>query len=110
MAAFGEVRGRKPGHYPQVRLVTLIACGTRALLGAAMGPWRGTGERKLAAALLSQLRARMLLLADRGFYSFRLWKAAAGTGAALLWRGPGSMRPPVGAAPAVRGGVYPLNH
>ena len=92
IAAFGEVRGRKPGHYPQVRLVTLIACGTRALLGAAMGPWRGTGERKLAAGLLSQLRAGMLLLADRGFYSFRLWKAAAGTGAALLWRVPASMR------------------
>jgi hypothetical protein len=95
IAAFGEVRGRKPGHYPQVRLVTLIACGTRALLGAAMGPWRGTGERKLAAGLLSQLRAGMLLLADRGFYSFRLWKAAAGTGAALLWRVPASMRLPV---------------
>jgi hypothetical protein len=95
IAAFGEVRGRKPGHYPQVRLVTLVACGTRALLGAAVGPWRGTGERALAASLLGQLRAGMLLLADRGFYSFRLWTAAAGTGAALLWRVPASMHLPV---------------
>jgi len=95
LAAFGAVRGRKRGHYPQVRLVVLIACGTRALLGAGIGPWRGTGERKLAAGLLSQLRAGMLLLADRGFYSFWLWKAAASTGAALLWRVPASMHLPV---------------
>src|SRR5580698_4996967 len=26
------------GHYPQMRVVALIACGTRALLGAAIGP------------------------------------------------------------------------
>jgi hypothetical protein len=95
IAAFGAVRGRKPGHYPQVRLVALIACGTRALLAAGMGPWRGTGERALAAGLLGHLRAGMLLLADRGFYSFRLWTAAAGTGAALLWRVPASMHLPV---------------
>jgi hypothetical protein len=95
IAAFGEMRGRKPGHYPQARLVTLIACGTRALLGAAVGPWRGTGERALAAGLLGQLRAGMLLLADRGFYSFRLWTAAASTGTALLWRVRGSMHLPV---------------
>ena len=71
--------------YPQARLVALIACGTRALLGAAIGPLK-TGERELAAGLAGQLRAGMLLLADRGFYSYRLWKTAAGTGADLLWR------------------------
>lgn len=27
------------GHYPQMRVVALIACGTRALLGAAIAPW-----------------------------------------------------------------------
>jgi hypothetical protein len=95
IACFGAPRGRKHGHYPQVRLVTLIACGTRALLGAACGPWRGTGERKLAAGLLGCLRAGMLLLADRGFYSFRLWTAAAATGADLCWRVPASMHLPV---------------
>lgn len=94
IAAFGAVRGRKPGHYPQVRVVTLIACGTRALLGAAIGPWRGTGEGKLASGLLPHLRAGMLLLADRGFYSFRLWTAAAAE-ADLLWRVRSSMHLPV---------------
>jgi Insertion element 4 transposase N-terminal/Transposase DDE domain len=89
----------KPGHkgkngngpaageaaYPQARLVTLVACGTRALLGAAIGPL-GDGERKLAAQLAGLLVPGMLLLADRGFYSWRLWKDAAAAGADLLWR------------------------
>ena len=37
----------------------------------------------------------MLLLADRGFYSWGLWHAAAGTGAHLLWRVSGSLHLPV---------------
>jgi Insertion element 4 transposase N-terminal/Transposase DDE domain len=86
IAVFGRPGGAKEGHYPQVRLVALIACGTRGLIGAAAGPLRGTGERALAAGLLGRLQAGMLLLADRGFYSYQLWCAAAGTGADLLWR------------------------
>ncbi len=95
IAAFGRPRGKKDGHYPQARLVTLIACGTRGLLGAAIGPLRGCGERKLAAGLLGQLHEGMLLLADRGFYSYQLWTAAAGTGADLLWRVTASVHLPV---------------
>lgn len=91
IAAFGRPGGKKDGHYPQVRLVTLIACGTRALLGAGTGPLRGCGERALAAELLGQLRRGMLLLADRGFYSYQLWNAAARTGADLLWRVSGTV-------------------
>jgi uncharacterized protein (DUF1778 family) len=90
-AAFGRPatgKGKPPAAFPQLRLVTLVACGTRALLGAACGPLRGkgTGEPDLARATLASLRAGMLLLADRGFYGYRLWHAAAGTGAHLLWR------------------------
>ena len=97
IAAFGRPRGTKQGHHPQVRLVTLIACGTRALLGAAMGPLRGkgAGEQALARDLLGSLRAGMLLLADRNFYGYGLWKAAAGTGADLLWRVKASLHLPV---------------
>jgi hypothetical protein len=71
-----------------VRLVAVVACGTRALLGAALGPVRGpgSGEGILARDLLGRLRKGMLLLADRGFYSYSLWTAAAGAGADLLWR------------------------
>jgi Insertion element 4 transposase N-terminal/Transposase DDE domain len=84
---------------PQLRLVTLIACGTRALLDAAMGPVRGTGtgEQALARGLLGSLHAGMLLLADRNFYSYDLWRAAGGTGAHLLWRVTGSRHLPVAA-------------
>jgi Insertion element 4 transposase N-terminal/Transposase DDE domain len=85
LAAFG-VPGRKgPAACPRLRLVTLIAAGTRAVAGAATGPL-GTGERALAAGLLGCLRPGMLLLADRGFYCFWLWRDAAATGADLLWR------------------------
>jgi hypothetical protein len=82
--------------YPQMRLVTLVACGTRGLLDAAFGPVRGkgSGERDLARAMLGSLRAGMLLLADRGFYSYQLWTAAAGTGADLLWRAKDNMHLP----------------
>jgi hypothetical protein len=99
IAAFGRLRGSNGGHYPQLRLVTLIACGTRALLGAAAGPvcGKGRGEPALAGALLGCLHPGMLLLADRNFYSYRLWTAAgpAGTGAQLLWRVKASMHLPV---------------
>jgi hypothetical protein len=82
---------------PQLRLVTLVACGTRALLDAAMGPCRGagTGEQSLARALLGSLRPGMVLLADRNFYSYQLWNAAAAAGADLLWRVTGGMHLPV---------------
>jgi hypothetical protein len=94
VAAF---RRPRTGHYPQLRLVTLIACGTRALLGAVTGPCRGpgSGEQTLARGLLAGLRAGMLLLADRNFYSYRLWQAAAATGADLLWRVKASTHLPV---------------
>ncbi len=97
IAAFGRPGGKKAGHYPQVRLVTLIACGTRGLLGAAIGPVRGkgAGEQVLARDLLGCLHEGMLLLADRNFYGFRLWTAAARTGADLLWRAKASMHLPV---------------
>jgi Insertion element 4 transposase N-terminal/Transposase DDE domain len=95
--AGGDGAGQGQAAYPQLRLVTLVACGTRALLDAAMGPVRGAGagERSLARALLGSLRAGMLLLADRNFYSYDLWTAAAGTGAHLLWRVKASMHLPV---------------
>ena len=85
IAVFGREKG---AHYPLVRLVSLIACGTRCLLGAAAGPLtgKGTGEQALARQLLGCLARGMVLLADRNFYSWELWHAAAATGADLLWR------------------------
>jgi hypothetical protein len=89
--------GQGQGPSPQLRLVTLLACGTRALLDAAFGPVRGagTGEQALARQLLGSLHAGMLLLADRNFYGYGLWNAAAATGADLLWRVKSSQHLPV---------------
>lgn len=89
VAALGRQRG---AHYPQARLVALVACGTRAVLGAALG---AAAERELAGELLGVLGKGMLLLADRGFFSFDLWRRAAGTGADLLWRVKGNLQLPL---------------
>jgi hypothetical protein len=85
------------GTYPQLRMVALVTCGTRALPGAVSGPLlgKGTGEQTLARGLLDRLRPGMLLLADRGFCSFALRTAARGTGAHLLWRVKDSLHLPV---------------
>ena len=36
-----------------------------------------------------------MLVADRGFYSYKAWDTAAATGAALLWRAPTQLALPV---------------
>lgn len=81
----GSGRGEKRAAFPQVRVVGLAECGTHALIDAAAGPY-ATGERTLARGLLRSLRSGMVVLADRGFYSFDLWNEAASTGADLVWR------------------------
>jgi hypothetical protein len=70
---------------PKIRLLVLLACGTRQLTGAVTGAL-GQGEQTLARHLVSRLQAGMLLLADRAFLGYRLWTAARGQGAHLLWR------------------------
>lgn len=94
-----EAFGKKPHRdgqsvYPQIRIVGLAECGTHAIVAASMDSWR-TYERELAVDLLPQVRRDMLVIADRGFYSYDFWKEAAATGAALLWRVTKSMRLPV---------------
>jgi hypothetical protein len=89
-AAFGRPathRGEQTA-FPQVRLVGLAECGTHALIDAAMGPLV-RGETTLAAGLLGRdgvLGEGTLLLADRLFVDATLWRQAAATGAALVWR------------------------
>lgn len=81
----GSGRGEGVGAFPQLRLVGLAECGTHALFAAQAGPQR-LGEQTLAAGVLDALEPGMLCLADRGFYSFSLWKQARQSGAELLWR------------------------
>src|SRR5674536_4793 len=71
--------------FPQARVVALAECGTHAIFAAEVGPYR-QGEATLTPPLLEHLEAGMVLLADRGFFSYALWRQAAATGADLLWR------------------------
>lgn len=80
--------------YPQLRALALAESGTRVLLAATYGP-SGTGEQTLADDLLPAMGPGMLVLADRNFASWRLWRAAAATGAALCWRMSASFTLPV---------------
>ncbi|MCZ1002384.1 IS4 family transposase [Streptomyces mirabilis] len=81
----GVSRGQEKSAYPQVRVAALAECGTHAVFAAEAGPL-AVHETELAQRLFSSLTPGMLLLADRGFRGFDLWRAAAATGADLLWR------------------------
>jgi hypothetical protein len=72
--------------FPQIRFVSLVENGTHVRFGAELGGY-GVGERRLAAKTVGALRPDRLCLADRGFFSFELWKQAAQSRAQLLWRG-----------------------
>jgi hypothetical protein len=85
-AAFGRTRKKSTvTTFPQVQMVGLVECGSHAVVGAQIGP-RSAHEKTLAPGLLPDVAPDMIVLADRGFYSFGLWRAFAQTGAALLWR------------------------
>ena len=80
----GVNKGERAG-FPQARLVGLVECGTHALFAAEIGKYSDS-EATLTEPLLAQLQPGMLLLADRGFFSYALWRKASATGADLLWR------------------------
>lgn len=85
---FGYRGGAKDGGgFPKVRVVTLVESGSHAPVGAQIGAavGRGSGEQTMARRLYPLLEPDMLLLADRGFYSFTDW-CQAGDRAELLWR------------------------
>lgn len=77
--------GRGVSAFPQVRLLTLVETGTHAVFAAAFGAF-ATSEVALMRQVLPRLTPGMLCLADRGFIGYALWRDAAATGAALLWR------------------------
>lgn len=80
--------------YPQIRLLALVACGTRTLIDAVFGPTTRS-ETSYAPALLPSLRTGMILLADRNFAAAGLLTDIAGTGADILVRIKNGRRMPV---------------
>ena len=90
-AAFGYPGTGKdstPAAFPKARAVTIGECASHAPVLAAIGPCtsKGSGEQSLARTLYPRLEEDWLLIADRNFYNWQDWCAAADTGAALLWR------------------------
>jgi hypothetical protein len=100
LAVYGRQAGTHGGSgYPLLRLLTVVACGTRTVIGAVFGPF-STGETSYAPRLLSCLRPGMLLLADRNFAARDLAGQIAATGAELLIRCRDDRKlPPVGHCP-----------
>jgi hypothetical protein len=71
--------------FPQARVLAVAECGTHAIFAATIGAYRDA-ETAMVGDLLGALTPGMLLLADRGFFSYTLWRHAFDTGADLLWR------------------------
>ena len=93
--------------YPLVRVLALVACGTRTIIDATFGTDR-IGETSYAHDLLGALHRGMIVLADRNFAARDLLAAVADTGADLLVRVKIG-RQPAGLPPAARPQL-PLPH
>lgn len=84
--AFGRPgASRGSSAFPKIRFVALLENGTHVLWGAHMDRY-ATDELTLAEKVIPLLSKGMLCMADRFFPSYKLWRAAAKTGADLLWR------------------------
>lgn len=89
--AFGRTDGgRGESAFPQVRKLSLVETGTHAELAFVARGVRGAGssEQAMAPALFKHLHAGMLLLWDRGFFGFSLWKQALQREVQILGRVP----------------------
>ncbi len=88
-AAFGRPTGsRGDGAFPQVRKLSLVEIGTHVEVAFVAKGIKATDscEQRLAPGLFRHLRPDMLLLWDRGFFSYLLWKQLVTTGCQLLAR------------------------
>lgn len=80
-----------------IRLVALVATGTRSAIDAVFGSDK-TAELAYAGQLAQALRPAMLLLGDRNFATYKFFTTVTGTGADFLIRGKtgnGAMKLPV---------------
>jgi hypothetical protein len=88
----GNDGGRGP--FPQVRVVGVGECGTRAVAGAELSPL-ATGEQQLARRLIGRLSRGDLLLGDRNFLGHALLKDVLAAGVHVLWRAKSDVSLPV---------------
>lgn len=89
-AAFGRPSAgpRGDGAFPQIRKLSLVETGTHVELAFVVKGIKGpdSGEQRLAPGLFRHLRPDMLLLWDRGFFSYWLWKCVVTRSCQLLAR------------------------
>ena len=71
--------------FPQARVLALAECGTHAVFAAQVGKY-SESEATLTQQLVTRFEPGMLVLADRGFFSYALWRKATRAGTDLLWR------------------------
>jgi hypothetical protein len=88
----GGVRGHAA--YPAVRVLGLIACGTRTVIDAVFGSDR-VSELTYAEGLAASTGPGMLVLADRNFDAHRALSTFTATGADVLIRAKDTRRPRV---------------
>lgn len=89
----GASRGQSA--FPQARLLGLVECGTHVVTAAEVGPYIRSEQAMAAELLPAKLRPDMLVLADRNFFSFKLWQIACASGASLVWRAKADRKLPV---------------
>ena len=86
LAAYAKQAGSHGGSgYPLLRLVALVACGTRSLIDAVSGP-ASCGELAYTRRLARSLHGGMIVLLDRNFDAAALLGQLAATKADLLVR------------------------
>jgi hypothetical protein len=87
--AFGYPKGgRGSGAFPQVRKLSLVEAGTHAELAFALKGIKDkdSAEQAMAPGLFRHLRRDMLMVWDRGFFSYHLWQQILLRGCQLLAR------------------------
>jgi hypothetical protein len=86
---YPQSRSQRPGvGFPLARWVALLGLASGAVLGTALGPWRGkqTGETALLRSLLDSLCAGDVLVADRYYCSYWLIAMAQLRGIQVVFR------------------------
>lgn len=69
----------------RMRILGLMECGTKIFFAAAADNFN-ISEHALFRRVINKLDKRMLLLADRNFFNYKLWQESAEHAGALIWR------------------------
>ena len=76
---------RGEGAFPQVRKLSLVELGTHVEVAMVVRS-SAHGEQSMVGGLFRHLTSEMLLLWDRGFFSYELWRQMAARGVKVLAR------------------------